>query len=162
MRREPSFTTSISTSTIDPALSAPPDAEGPGGIARRSISVLIVSTPISACGNTNNHHSRADQVLVTERFHGSRTAIAVYRNRHRRGLCAGRARLRADLPRHQRGQFRARRILDGRGLSDGGVRRRFALAVLAVVPAGAGRHGAIGRALQSRRLLSAPSPPVPA
>ncbi|GCC45840.1 hypothetical protein chiPu_0030124, partial [Chiloscyllium punctatum] len=59
----------------------------------------------------------------TERCHGSSSAIAVHRHRHRRGLRAGRARFRADLPRHQRGELRARRILDGRRLSDGGLRR---------------------------------------
>ena len=65
--------------------------------------------------------------------HGSCPSTAVYGHRHRRRLCAGRARYRADLPCHQRGEFRARRILDGRRLSDGGVRRRSRLALLAVV-----------------------------
>ncbi len=66
--------------------------------------------------------------------HGSRPSTAVYRHRHRRRLRAGRAGLRADLPRHQCGEFRAGRILDGGRLSDGGVRGRSGLAVLAVVP----------------------------
>ena len=48
------------------------------------------------------------------------------------------------------------------GLSDGGVRRRSGLALLAVVPARARRHGAARRDLQSRRLLSAAPPHLPA
>src|SRR5258706_537180 len=102
------------------------------------------------------------QPLLTEHFHGSRAAIVVHRNRYRRGLRAGGAGLCADLPRHQRRELRAGRILDGRGLFDGGVRRRSGMAVLALLPAGAGRHGAIGRDLQSRGLLSAASPHFPA
>ena len=84
-------------------------------------------------------------VLSPNACHGSCPSTAVYRHRHRRRLCAGRARFRADLPRHQRGEFRARRILDGRRLSDGGVRRRSGLALLAVIPDRAGRHGAARR-----------------
>ena len=106
--------------------------------------------------------ARQHRVSPTEHFHGYRAATAVYRDRHRRRLRAGRARLRADLSRHQCGEFRARRILDGRRLSDGGVRGRSRLALLAVVSAGAGRHGAARRDLQSRGLLSAAAPQLSA
>src|SRR5882762_8366650 len=107
-------------------------------------------------------NSRADQLLITGRIHGSRTTTALHWYRHRRGLRAGCAGFRADLPRHQCGEFRAGRILDGRGLPDGGVRRRSGVAVLAVISASARRHGAVGRDLQSRGLLSAASPHLPA
>ena len=60
------------------------------------------------------------------------------------------------------GELRARRVLDGRRLSDGGFRGRSGLAVLAVVPAGAGWHGATRRDFQSRGLLSAASSQLPA
>src|SRR3984957_10741150 len=140
-RRARSSTTSISTSTIDRA-AGPSLTEGPARV--------LVRPPHGGL-----------LLLLTERFDGSCTTIVVYWNWHRRGLCAGRARFRADLPRHQCGEFRARRILHGGGLSDGGIRRRSRLAILAVVPAGAGRHGAIRRDLQSRGLLSLAPPHLP-
>ncbi len=48
----------------------------------------------------------------------------LYRHRYRRRLRARRAWLRADLPCHQRGEFRPGRILHGRGLSDGRTRSK--------------------------------------
>src|SRR4029077_39608 len=112
-------------------------------------------------GFTGEAKTLVEVFLLPNACHGSCPSTAVYGDRHRRCLCAGRSGDRADLPCHECGEFRTRRILDGRRLSDGGVRRRSWLALLAVIPDRAGRHGAARGLLQSRGILPAAASLVP-